>query len=336
MAVCTAADLDLPDMQAGATPAAFARPARHRIDLDAAEVVVRARFVNQRLAPRAAVARALGVDDAKVRVIAPAVDGGFGARIATYPENVALAAVARRLERPVRHVETRSESMLAMTHGRGQAQEVELGATADGRLTGLRVHVTADGGAYPGEAGYLPAMTRRMATGVYRIPAVEFSSRVVVTNTTPVAAYRGAGRPEASALLERAMDLLASALGLDPAELRRRNLIPAGAFPWKTPTGVTYDSGDYRLALDRVLEAAGYDALRAEQAARRRRGDRLALGIGLSAYVEITAGTRRSAAWRSARTVASPCAPAPRRTVRVTRRPSPRSWRRPWAWRPSR
>jgi aerobic carbon-monoxide dehydrogenase large subunit len=194
--------------------------------LKGAEVVVRARFVNQRLAavplePNAAlavpdperdavtlyvpcqapfwvrdqVAAALGLPAERVRVVAPAVGGGFGARIATYPEQVVVAALARRLGRPVRYVESRSESMLAMTHGRAQVQEVELGATRDGTITGLRARVVGDAGAYPGEAGYLPGLTRLMASGVYRIPRIEVATACVVTNTTPVAAYRGpAGR----------------------------------------------------------------------------------------------------------------------------------------------
>jgi carbon-monoxide dehydrogenase large subunit len=224
-----------------------------------------------------------------VRVVAPAVGGGFGARIATYPEQVAVAALARRLGRPVRYLESRSESMVAMTHGRAQVQEVELGATRDGKLTGLRARLVGDGGAYPGEAAYLPGLTRLMASGVYRIPRIEVATACVVTNTTPVAAYRGAGRPEATAMLERAVDLLAGELGMDPAELRRRNLIQPEEFPYRTPTKARYDSGNYPAALERVLEAAGYPALRAEQAERRRRGDRCQLGVGLSVYVEVTA-----------------------------------------------
>jgi aerobic carbon-monoxide dehydrogenase large subunit len=294
-------------------------PAGTGAGLDRAEVVVRARLVNQRVAAvplepaaclavpdpdtgrltlwlpcqapffvREAVAGVLGMDEELLRVVAPAVGGGFGARIATAPEQVAVAALARRLGRPVRYVDSRSETMLAMPHGRAQVQEVELGATGDGTITGLRVRVVADGGAYPADATDMPKLTRRMASGVYRIPRIEFGFACVVTNTTPVAAYRGAGRPEATALLERAVDLLAARLGLDPVELRRRNLIPAAAFPYRTASGARYDSGDYAGALDRVLEAAGYEALRAEQAARRRRSDRRQLGIGLSTYVELT------------------------------------------------
>ena len=284
-----------------------------------AEVVVHGRYVNRRVAavpmePAAAlaapdpdtgglvvwspsqapfaaqkaIAGALGLEPAQVRVIVPSVGGGFGARIATYPEQIVVAALARRLERPVRYVESRWESMVAMQHGRAQLQEVELGARRDGTLTGLKVSVLADCGAYPADATVMPWLTGRMASGVYRIPRIEFEYRCVVTNTTPIGAYRGAGRPEATALLERAMDQLAARLEMDPAELRRRNLIPPEAFPFESPTGASYDSGAYAEALERVLEAAGYDELRADQRARRERGDTLQLGVGLSTYVELT------------------------------------------------
>src|SRR5215213_7947033 len=287
--------------------------------LEGAEVVVRARFVNQRVtaaplepagsvavpepggdglvlytpcqAPfwvRDTVAEVLGMAPERVRVVVPAVGGAFGARIVTYPEQVAVAALARRLGRPLCHVDGRSETMLAMTHGRAQVQELELAATRDGRITGLRARLVADGGAYPGEATSMPSSTRYMASGVYRIPRVEVAWACVATNTTPVAAYRGAGRPEATSMVERAVDLLAARLHLDPAEIRRRNLIPARAFPYTTATRARYDSGDYEGALDRVLEAAGYRALRAEQAGRRERGEVRQLGVGLSLYVEVT------------------------------------------------
>jgi aerobic carbon-monoxide dehydrogenase large subunit len=289
--------------------------------LEGAEVVVRGRFVNQRVAaapiePNAAVAvpdpdgdglvlyapcqapfwvrdhvaEALGMAPERVRVVVPAVGGAFGSRIVTYPEQVAVAALAMRLGRPVRYLESRSESMLAMTHGRAQVQEVELAATRDGRITGLRARLVADGGAYPGEAPPNVSSTRYMASGVYRIAVVEVAWACAATNTTPVAAYRGAGRPEATAMVERAVDLLAARLGMDPAELRRRNLIPARAFPYTTATKARYDSGDYEGALDRVLRAAGYGELRAEQARRRERGEVRQLGVGLSVYVEVTGG----------------------------------------------
>jgi carbon-monoxide dehydrogenase large subunit len=285
--------------------------------LAGAEVVVRGRFVNQRLAAvpieagavlvepdgdgglrmwtstqipfrvRAEVADMLGLPDAKVRVVAPDVGGGFGAKLATYPEQSVLAAIALRLGRPVRWFEYRSENMVAMTHGRGQVQEVALGATRAGKVVGLDVKVIGDAGAYPGQGSVLPVYTGQMSPGAYDIASVRFRASTAATNTSVVSSYRGAGRPEAVALIERAMDLLAYELDLDPAELRRRNLL-SGPFPHTTPTGVTYDSGDYRRALDMALDAAGYEELRREQKSRRERGERLQLGIGISSYVEVT------------------------------------------------
>jgi carbon-monoxide dehydrogenase large subunit len=188
----------------------------------------------------------------------------------------------------VRYVESRWETMVAMQHGRAQVQEVELGARSDGTLVGIRVRVVADAGAYPGDAVIMPFLTGQMASGVYRMPRVDFGFRCVVTNTTPIGAYRGAGRPEATALVERAMDQLAAKLEMDPAELRRRNFIAPDDFPHQTVAGATYDSGEYAQALERVLQAAGYDDLRADQARRRERGDVRQLGIGLCTYVELT------------------------------------------------
>jgi aerobic carbon-monoxide dehydrogenase large subunit len=287
--------------------------------LEGADVVVRSRYVNQRLAAvplepagavaapdpdsggvllyapvqaphtaRDIVAASLGLEAEKVRVIVPNVGGGFGARIAAYPEQVLVAALALRLERPVRYLESRWETMIAMQHGRAQIQDVELGARSDGTLVGIRVRVIADAGAYPGDAVIMPFLTGQMASGVYRIPRVDYAFRCVVTNTTPIGAYRGAGRPEATALIERAMNQLAGRLDIDPAELRRRNFIPPDDFPHKTQAGATYDSGEYERALDRVLEAAGYDDLRAEQARRRESGATRQLGVGLATYVELT------------------------------------------------
>jgi carbon-monoxide dehydrogenase large subunit len=288
--------------------------------LGGADVVIRARFVNQRVVPaplevnaaavvpegdgltmwvssqvpfdvRSEVAEAIGLDEEKLRVIAPDVGGGFGAKIAPYPEQMVLAAAALRLGRPIRWVESRSESMLALTHGRAQVQHVELGARRDGTIVGLRADVVADMGAYPGHGIFLPPLTHQMACGVYRIPRVSFRARSVVTNTTPIAPYRGAGRPEAAALIERVVDMLAVELGMDPAEVRRVNLVDANSFPHTTATGAVYDSGNYEHALDAVLERAGYEQLRAEQAARRQRGDVRQLGIGISTYVEVTGFT---------------------------------------------
>jgi aerobic carbon-monoxide dehydrogenase large subunit len=241
-------------------------------------------------AMRGVLCGSLGLPPERVRVLSPDVGGGFGAKFGAYPEAVVVAALALRLGRQVRWVETRSENLVNMYHGRGQAQELELGARRDGTLVGLRLRILQDAGAYPQISAWLPNLTGMMMSGVYRLPKAQWRAVSVVTNTTPVSAYRGAGRPEAAALIERAMDLLATEIGLDPAELRRRNFIAPDAFPLTTVTGAAYDSGDYRAALDRALELARYDDLREEQAKRRASGDRQQLGIGISTYVEITGG----------------------------------------------
>jgi carbon-monoxide dehydrogenase large subunit len=289
--------------------------------LDGADVVVRGRFENQRVAvapmeggavlavpgdaesdheltvhlacqmPHAAQAQLaglFGIPRDRVRVIAPDVGGAFGAKHLS-AEGIVAVTAAQALGRPVRWVETRSENMVSMPHGRGQVQYVELALQSDGTIVGLRCRVVGDAGAYAGFGGMLPGMmTRMMASGVYRIPRISFDVAVALTNTTTMGAYRGAGRPEAAAFVERIMDMAAAQLGMDPAELRRRNLIPPDDFPHETVTGARYDSGDYEAALAEALRRAGYDDLRAEQAHRRDRHDRHQLGIGLSVYVEIT------------------------------------------------
>ncbi|MGQ9480702.1 xanthine dehydrogenase family protein molybdopterin-binding subunit [Chloroflexus sp.] len=235
---------------------------------------------------RGDVARVIGLDENRVRVIAPDVGGGFGVKIGIYPEEALLAALARRLHAPLRWVEHRLEHVQATTHGRGQVCDIEAAVTAEGEITALRMRIVADLGAYPLAPG-LPDLTTAMAIGVYKIPAVDLEAVCVYTNTTPVAAYRGAGRPEAAYYIERLMDLVAAELNLDPAEVRRRNFIPPDAFPYKTPTGLTYDSGEYDQALTKALSLANYEQLRAEQAARRAAGDRMLLGIGIACYVEM-------------------------------------------------
>ena len=234
--------------------------------------------------------RMLGLAKEQLRVITPAVGGAFGAKFGADPEQALVGWLARRLGRPVTWVETRSENMVGMTHGRAQRQQITIGGDADGRVRAYRLHVLQDSGAYPRFGALLPSLTVLMAPGVYDIERLETSFVSVVTNTTPVGAYRGAGRPEATAAIERAMDLFAAELGLDPAEVRRRNLLPPFTEPITSKGGATYDSGDYPAALERVLAAADYPALRAEQAARRDAGEPKQLGIGLSVYVEITGG----------------------------------------------
>ena len=240
-------------------------------------------------ASRSTLADTLGLDRAAIRVIAPDVGGGFGAKAGVDREAITVAWAARHTGQPVRWVETRSENLTAMTHGRGQRQSVKIGGNRDGRVLAYRLDVVQDTGAYPRMSGFLPTMTSLMASGAYDIAAVTAGYRVVVTNTTPIAAYRGAGRPEATAALERAIDLFAAEIGMDPAEVRRKNMVPPDRFPYQSPAGAHYDTGDYAGALDKVLAGAGYPQLRAEQARRRERGDAVQLGIGLSSYVEITA-----------------------------------------------
>lgn len=288
--------------------------------MDGAEVVVTGRFVNQRVAAvpmepngivavpdgedglvchvptqgphgvKPSIAAAAGLDEDNVRIVAPSVGGGFGAKAGMYVEFAVAVKAALALGRPVKWTETRSENMVAMTHGRAQIQHVEMGLRRDGTIVGVRVRIYADGGAYPAIGAFLPFLTRSMAQGVYAIPKVQFTSWSAATNTTPTGAYRGAGRPEAAAFLERIIDMAAVELGMDPVEIRKKNFIAPDAFPLTTVTGANYDVGEYARALDEACRIAGYEELRAEQAARRERGDVRQLGIGVSAYVEVTAG----------------------------------------------
>ncbi len=246
---------------------------------------------------RIVISRGLGIDRTEVHAIVPDMGGGFGAKFYSYPEQILAAAVALKLGVPVRWHESRRDNMLGMTHGRAQDLEVEAGVQDDGTVVGLRVRVLQDVGAYPLFGAYLPAWTKLMAVGPYAIPKVESGYTSVVTNTTPIHAYRGAGRPEATHYLERTMDAVAAELGMDPVEVRRRNLLRPEQFPYTTPTGTEYDSGDYVRALDEALAMAGYDDLRAEQARRRDAGDSVQLGIGVSCYVEITAPEGNPQEW---------------------------------------
>lgn len=240
-------------------------------------------------AVRDGIAASLGLEPTQVHVIVPWVGGGFGAKGMWNPEHVVVARAAQLCGRPVRWVETRSENLLSM-HGRHQVQFVRAGARRDGSLTSLEAFVVSDAGGHLVAGGFLPTATRLMAQGCYHIPQVRFDHAVAFTNTTPLLAFRGAGRPQATALIERTMDLLAHELSLDPLEIRRRNFIPPGDFPLTTATGATYDTGDYETALDAAAEAAGYHDLRAEQARRRAADDPRLLGIGVCSYVEITGG----------------------------------------------
>ncbi|MEJ7801083.1 MAG: molybdopterin cofactor-binding domain-containing protein, partial [Ilumatobacter sp.] len=281
------------------------------LDLPArSDVVVRGRYVNQRVAVapiephcfaaapaedgrltvwpsnqfphqvRSQVAAAIGLPVEKVHVITPQVGGGFGGKAGLQHEYTVVAAAAHRLERPVVWVPARSEEMQSAPHSRGQVQYAELGCRADGTFTGLKVRLVGDAGAYPGIGASLPGGTRRMAPGNYDFPAMEFDVAVAVTNTTPMGAYRGAGRPEATALLERLVDQASHELGIDPIELRERNVLADDVFPFTSLTGNVYDSGRYLHPLRVAAEQIGYEELRREQASRRSSGDPLQLGIG--------------------------------------------------------
>ena len=230
----------------------------------------------------------LGMDPHELRIVAPDVGGGFGAKSAFGAEEAVIVWLAKNRGIPVRWTETRTENMNALAHGRGQWLHMTLGGTKDGKVLAYKLDVTQDCGAYVGVGAFMPGLTAMLATGVYHIHRVEVEGRSVVTNTTPMTTFRGAGRPEAAQAIERMMDLYAAEIGMDPAEVRRKNFIAKDAFPHQTHAGVTYDSGDYEGALDLGLQTAGYEELRAEQKQRREEGGPKQLGIGISTYTEIT------------------------------------------------
>lgn len=303
------------------TNLAFRKESKHgqiKRAFDRAAVIVRERLVNQRLIPsaleprgavawlddgrltielssqsaygaRESVAASLGLDEDEVRVLVEDVGGGFGSKGACVGEEIAVAAAARRLRRPVKWIEERSENSAGTWQGRGQVQEVELAAHKDGTVLGVRSKVLADMGAHlEPYSGFVPTVVADLQTGCYRIPASQNTVLGVYTNATPTGPYRGAGRPEAAFLIERMMDRLAAELDMDPIELRLRNFVIPPEFPYTNAAGVTYDSGNYAQALQGLVEHAGYERLREAQAAARKQG-RLQ-GIGISTYVEEAAG----------------------------------------------
>jgi carbon-monoxide dehydrogenase large subunit len=228
----------------------------------------------------------LGIPEHKLRVVSPDVGGGFGSKIFQYPEEVIVLWAAKKLGRPVKWMAKRSESFLSDSHGRDHATEAEMAVSEDGKVLALRVKTVANLGAYlttfaPAVPTYLYGT---LLSGTYKIPAIYCEVAGVFTHTTPVDAYRGAGRPEATYLVERMMSRAAQELGIDPADFRRKNFIGADEFPYQTPVALVYDSGNYEGTLDKALEMAGYDALRAEQAEARKNGRYL--GIGFSTYLE--------------------------------------------------
>lgn len=234
---------------------------------------------------RAAVAHMLGIDKRSVSVITPDVGGAFGMKASLYPEEVLLGFAARALGRTVRWTATRSEEFLSATHGRGFISEGELAVDAQGRFLALRARFACPLGHWLPFSAAVPAWNAsRIVPGPYDVPNVDVSTRAYVTTTAPMGIYRGAGRPEASVLMERLVEAAARALDLDPAEVRRRNLVPAAAMPYERPTGTKLDSGDYPAVLDQALELGGYEALRSERERRRRAGE--LVGVGLGFYVE--------------------------------------------------
>jgi len=233
-------------------------------------------------------ALSLGIPETKLRVIAPDVGGGFGSKLNVYAEEAICLAVARRLGRPVKWVEERTENYVATTHGRGVLQEMELAATEEGKVTAVRARLTADFGAYyqlvtPG----IPLLGAFLYAGVYDVQGYFFECTGAFTNKTPTDAYRGAGRPEATYAIERAMDALARRVGKDPAEIRRLNFIPPFDQPKEVASGLQFDSGDYERTFDEALRRIDYEGLRGEQSERRQRGDTKLLGVGLSSYIEM-------------------------------------------------
>ena len=282
-----------------------------------ADVVIKQRFINQRLAPvpvetravlaqwnpgeealtvttstqiphlcRTQLAVALGLPENHIRVIAPEVGGGFGAKLNVYSEEIVCGWIAMQLGRPVKFTETRSECFTAMIHGRDQIDDVEVAVKNDGTILGLRLRVVANLGAYfQLLTPVIPTLTLLMAPGCYAIKNISTECIGVFTNTMATDAYRGAGRPEATYLIERTLDLIARKLNLDPVEVRRRNFIKSDQFPYTTAMGLAYDSGKYEETMNHALKAADYAGLRKQQAEARKAG-RL-LGIGLSTYVEV-------------------------------------------------
>ena len=237
---------------------------------------------------RFALAATTGVPESKIRVIAPDVGGGFGGKLQQTPEEMIVFALARRLGKPVKYTETRSESLMSAHHGRDQWQKLTLAAGRDGRVTGLKVELLADLGAYVAiVGGGVPVLGAFMFNAIYKFPAYHFACQTVLTNKTWTDAYRGAGRPEATFAIERLMDELAAEVGVDPLEIRQRNWITHEEFPFTTVAGLEYDSGNYEAATARAKEMFGYDELRAEQQRRRESGDKVQLGIGVSTFTEM-------------------------------------------------
>jgi len=232
------------------------------------------------------IAKVIGFSLNKLRVIAIDVGGGFGCKINTYPEPIIAALLSKKLGQPMKWVEERQENFIATSHGRGQVQYVDVSYKNDGTVTGMKLRIYADLGAFCQVLSHaIPTLTPSLAPGIYMIKDMAWTTYGMYTNKVPYDAYRGAGRPEGAYIIERAMDLVSQKLGMDPAEIRRRNFIPKNLFPYKTPTGMEYDSGDYELALDKVLKLSKYDTLRQKQRQLRKQG--ILMGIGVSTTTEV-------------------------------------------------
>ncbi|HET9489953.1 MAG TPA: xanthine dehydrogenase family protein molybdopterin-binding subunit [Methylomirabilota bacterium] len=250
---------------------------------------------------RSEIATCLAFNESRIRVIAPDVGGGFGVKGSPYAEDVLVAWLARRLHRPVKWMATRGEDLAVTHHGRGADAEGELAVDAQGRILGVRARIVFALGSEIVFSGAVPASNHgRTLPGAYVVPAVDIETGAAYTTTMSTGPYRGAGRPEGIFLMERLLDEAARALTLDPAEIRRRNFIPADAFPYRTPTGCIYDSGDYLVAFEQALKLAEYERLREQQRAARQRGE--VVGVGLAAYVEPAAQGWESGSVRVERT----------------------------------
>ena len=279
-------------------------------DFDPVSGELRAWLSSQAIyAARNTLATFLGLSPEKIRVFNAEVGGAFGSKSAFVGEEIAAAALAVRLGRPVKWIESRSENLQAQTQGRGQINYIEAAYQTDGRLLGLKVHSIGDLGAFlANTTTMVPVGTASMLNGPYRIQAIESQVIGVFTNKVPTAAYRGAGRPEAAYILERTMDRIAQETGLDPVEVRRRNLIAPEAFPYTTPLGLHYDSGNYQAALEKVVELGDYAGWRAKQQEMRQQGHSRLLGLGLATFIEVSGGA-----------MGGPGAPREAATVRVRR-----------------
>jgi carbon-monoxide dehydrogenase large subunit len=240
---------------------------------------------------RDTIAKLLGLENHEVRVIAgPDVGGGFGPKDGWYPEEILVAWASKKYMRPMRWIETRSENMVGLYHGRGQIQRLSIGGLRNGKIVAYEMQLIQDAGAYPSLGAWLPELTLMMATGVYEIERFRSSAVSVMTNTTPMNAYRGAGRPEATAAIERMVDVFSAEIGMDSLIVRRMNVMSKFSEPRRVPTGAEYDSGDYIGVLDKLLESVDVDSLRSEQRVRRQSKDPIQLGIGFALYVEVTGG----------------------------------------------